>query len=154
MIKLSSRATWFHKRGFPILWFGILASVTLGALSDPGAHQPLFLVAPLIMAVFGYIMFKKLVWDLADEVYDCGDSLIVRKSGEEERIPLSNIMSVSSSTYMNPQRVTLRLVRPGRFGQDVAFAPTRPLTLNPFAINPLVEDLIVRVDRARSQRTG
>jgi hypothetical protein len=95
---------------------------------------------------------KKLFWDLADEVYDCGDSLLIRNRGEEERVSLSNIMNVSISPVMNPPRVTLRLVTPSKFGNEVAFLPIVGFTLNPFAKNQVVEDLIVRVDQARSKR--
>lgn len=112
------------------------------------------LVGPLIMAVFGFIIMKKLVWDLADEVDDGQDFLLVRNRGEEEQVPLSNIMNVSSTVFMNPPRVTLRLVTPGKFGQEITFTPTAGFRFNPFARNPIVEDLIVRVDRARSKRAA
>jgi hypothetical protein len=97
---------------------------------------------------------KKLVWDLMDEVHDCGDSLLIRNGSEEEIIPLSNIMNVSASTNTNPPRITLRLVRPGRFGTDVAFSPQSRMSFNPFAKNLVAEDLIVRVDQARLRRAG
>lgn len=90
--------------------------------------------------------------DLADEVYDCGDSLLIRNRSKEDTIALSNIMNVSASTYMNPPRVTLRLVTPSKFGSEVAFSPIVGFTLNPFAKNRVTENLIVRVDQARSRR--
>jgi hypothetical protein len=153
--KISSRVTVFHKRIFPLLWFGFLAFF-LVALVFNGAMQkaPMIVLAPLVMAVFGYVLMKKLVWNLADEVYDGGDSLLVRIRGEEEMIPLSNIMNVSASPSANPQTITLRLVTPGKFGSDVAFSPVTGWTLNPFARNPVADDLIVRVDAARSRRRG
>lgn len=154
MKKISSGFTAFHKKIFPLVWFGFLAffvvtAVTGGAVRD---GQWMFLVMPCFMAIFGFFLMKKLVWDLVDEVHDCGDSLLVRKGSDEERIPLSNIMNVSASTNMSPQRITLRLVRPGRFGVDVSFSPQSQVSFNPFAKNPLVDDLIVRVDRARLNR--
>ncbi len=106
------------------------------------------------MAVVGFVVMKKLVWDLADEVYDGGDFLLVKNRGEEDRVLLSNIMNVSVSTNMNPPRITLRLVAPGRFGDEVSFSPASSFTLNPFARNQIAEDLIVRVDKARSARTS
>jgi len=57
--------------------------------------------------------------------------------GVEEDIPLSN-----------------RLVTPGKFGTELSFSPIRRFWLNPFAKNPFGEDLIVRVDRARSRRVS
>jgi hypothetical protein len=46
--------------------------------------------------------------------------------------------------------VTLRLGHAGRFGNEIAFMPASSFSFNPFAKNPIVDDLIVRVDRARS----
>jgi hypothetical protein len=63
-------------------------------------------------------------------------------------------MNVSASTNMNPPRITLRLVQPGKFGSELAFSPTMSFTLNPFAKSGVAEDLIVRVDKARSRRAA
>ena len=148
------------KRGFPILWFGFLVAFVLVVLvsSIQKGAQPedlFFLIGPLFMSVFGYVVMKRLIWDLVDEVYDHGDYLVVRNRGDEARIDLADIMNVSVSTFMNPQRVTLRLVRRSRFGHEISFSPARPFTLNPFASmarNEIAENLMVRVDQARSRR--
>lgn len=153
MTKISSKYLFFFKRGFPLFWFGFLAIfVGLGLMERAYEKDVMFLVVPCVMAVFGYFLMKKLVWDLVDEVYDCGDSLLIKNHGEQDRVLLSNIMNVSASTNMNPPRVTLRLVNPGRFGPEISFSPVAPFAFNPFAKNPVAEDLIVRVDRARSKR--
>jgi hypothetical protein len=154
MKKISSGWITFYKRMFPLLWFGGLASfavsgVTRGAVAE---GEWMVVAMPFLMAAFGFVLMKKVIWDLADEVEDYGASLLVRKSGEEERISLSNIMNVNASTNMSPQRITLRLARPGRFGTEVAFMPPMWFSFNPFAKNPVAEDLIVRVDRARRER--
>ena len=155
MVKISSGSTGFYKRIFPVIWFGflilfIVQSVLQGEYAN--ARWP-SLVLPLIMMVFGYFLMKNMVWDLMDEVHDGGDFLLVRKGGEEERVPLSNIMNIDAHTNMNPPRVTLRLVKPGRFGPEITFSPPRrfSFSFNPFAKHPLVEDLLVRVDKARRQ---
>ena len=151
MKKISSGSTGFYKRLFPLAWFGFLLVFVGIALSknEYGPDRWLFVVVPVFMAVFGFLLMKNLVWDLADEVHDGGDFLLVRKGGEEERVPLSNIMNVNASTNMNPQRITLRLVKPGKFGSEVAFALPSRFSFNPFARHPVAEDLIVRVDKAR-----
>ena len=51
---------------------------------------------------------------------------------------------------MNPPRIVLRLVSPGKFGSEVAFFPQRSFTFNPFAKIPIAEDLIGRVYRAHA----
>jgi len=140
----------FYKKVFPIAWFGFIAVFILTAAVR---RQSLIILAgPLFMAVFGFFMMKNLLWDLVDEVYDCGDFLLIRNHGDEENVALSNIMNVSATTAVNPPCITLKLVTPGKFGQEIAFSPVTQFTLNPFAKNQIVEDLIVRVDQARSKR--
>jgi hypothetical protein len=153
IVKRISANNAFQRKIFPVLWFGVLAIVFVGmALGRVYRQAPFALFVPIGMAVFGYFLMKNLIFDLVDEVYDDGDFLLVRKGMEEERVALSNIMNVSASSMTNPPRVSLRLVTPGKFGQEIVFSPIRPFTLNPFAKNPVAEDLIVRVDQARSHR--
>lgn len=153
MTRISSRWTVVAKRVFPTLWFGFLAFfIVVGIVNGAGAKDMIFFVIPIVMAGFGVFLMRKLVWDLADEVYDCGDGLLVRNRGEEELVSLSNIMNVSVSTYVNPPRISLRLITPGKFGSDVAFSPVTGFRLNPFAKNRVAEDLILRVYQATSRR--
>jgi hypothetical protein len=153
--KLSSARTRFQKRIFPVIWFGFLAfflAITL--TTGVAAINPVAVVVPLVMGVFGYFLFRHLVFDLVDEVYDCGDELLVRNGGVEERLPLSNIINVSATMMVNPPRITLRLDRPGRFGPEIAFSPVTRFGFRLFARNPIAEDLILRVDRARVKRAA
>ena len=53
---------------------------------------------------------------------------------------------------MNPQRITLRLVKPGRFGPEISFTPVTRFGFNRFAKNPVAEDLMVRAYEARTRR--
>lgn len=117
-----------------------------------GEMGPIFILGPLAMMAFGYFLFRKLFWSLVDEVYDCGDSILVRNKGREERISLSNVINVSESSLTNPPRIELRLDKPGRFGNEIAFSPEVPWGINPFARSKVGEDLIVRVDQARRKR--
>ena len=86
MKKLTSKSTFFNKKVFPLFWFGFLGvfflTSLLGHLEENGPPV-MFLIAPLFMAIFGYFIMKKYVFDLADEVYDEGESLLFRKKGKE-----------------------------------------------------------------------
>jgi hypothetical protein len=151
MNRISSKVTFFQKRIFPVFWFGFLAVfVAVGIFSGVARSNPVFLVVPCAMAIFGYALMRFLLWDLADEVTDYGSYLLVRRGSVEDRVDLANIMNISSSVLVNPPRVTLRLISPGKLGKEIVFSPIRPFTLNPFARNAIVEDLIERVHRARS----
>jgi hypothetical protein len=153
-MRISSALTPFYKRAFPLLLFGIVVVVVTAVLQDEAAQGtlPFFAMPILLMGTVWFFVFRKLIWDLVDEVEDHGDYLIVRNRGEEERIALTNIMNISASSFINPPRVTLRLVKPGRFGSEVTFSPTKRFTLNPFARHPVVDELIERTHRARSRQ--
>lgn len=149
---LSSRWTFFYKRIFPLIWFGFIAFGAIFALSVDRAHfDPLILLGPAMMAVVGYVIMRGFIFDLADEVLDAGNALVIRKSGNEARIALADIINVDCATFANPPRITLTLRTPCRFGRRIAFSPPsgRLLRFNPFAPNPIGEELIDRIDRAR-----
>jgi hypothetical protein len=154
VLRISSGSTWIHKKAFPIAWFGFLAVFVVAVIvSGAAAESPMFVVVPVAMGGFGFVLFKQLLGGLVDEVLDDGDCLVVRNRGEEDRIALADIMNVNASTHTNPARITLRLRYESRFGSEISFSPAMPFTLNPFnRANPVAEDLIVRVDRARSER--
>jgi hypothetical protein len=149
MTRISSKMTFLQKRVFPVIWFGFLAVFIVVALSVGGSGANVLpgMVAPAVMAVIGFVIMKKLVWDLVDEVWDSGDALVVRNGGQEERIALADIMNVSYSAMSNPQRTTLTLRRPSSFGDKVTFCAKTSFI--PFASNPTIDELIRRIDAAR-----
>jgi hypothetical protein len=150
--RISSRYTFIVKKVFPVLWFGFLVIMLSIVVIGTGVTFLPGLLVPVLLAVFGFFLMKRLVWDLVDEVYDCGDFLLVRNRAKEDSVALSNIMNVNASLLLSPPRITLRLVNPGKFGKEIAFSPIRRLTLNPFAKDQVSEELMFRVDQARSKR--
>ena len=149
MEQISSRSTFLYKRIFPVFWFGLLGVfVAVGLVGDSHAKMPaMLLFVPLLMVVFGLVLMKKLIWDLADEVVDAGDRLIVRFGNEQEQIPLANIISLDYQYMTSPPRVTMTLRTPCRFGDKIAFRP--PLRFVPLARSAVIGGLIQRVDAAR-----
>lgn len=159
MQRLSSADTVFYKRIFPVLWFGLL--LVVGAIvwlqpGGPGKAPPReILVVPPFMMVFGYVLMRRLVSDLVDEVWLDGDQVVVVQRGERTRIPLLQVMNVNATTMVNPPRVTLMLRQPSaRLGEAVSFVPAGPRGfLSGFRPNPVAVDLIRRIDALR-QRTA
>lgn len=149
MKKLTSKSTFINKRIFPVIWFGILALIVVKSFSVEGANRPdpMFIVIPVLMAVFGYFIMKKLVFDLIDEVYDEGDSLLFKNSGKQVRVNLRDIKNVSYQYMINPPRVTLNLRHETALGKELSFSP--PISFIPFKKNKDIEELIDRIDRAR-----
>lgn len=117
------------------------------AVSLSGWDSPPVLIAPILITVIGYFVFKKLIWDLVDEVWDDGDTLIIRNRNQEERVALWEISNVSYSIFVNPPRVTILLRRPSIFGKEISFSP--PATFWPFSRSPIVVELIERIDAKR-----
>jgi len=149
--RISSRQTFFLKRIFPVLWFGVvvlsLAAGLAGARAGKAVPAPVFIV-PLLLFVVGYAVIRRLVHDLADEVFDEGDALRVRFGSDEERIALADIINVGYTQFVNPPRITLTLRQPGRFGREVSFSPPQSF-FAPFVRNRLASELIERVEAAR-----
>jgi hypothetical protein len=153
MKKISGQSTFYYKRVLPVLLFALPLFFLYLALFASPVRPPLFaFLPPLLLVPFVYLLMRKLIWDLADEVWDGGDHLVVKIGDQSESVPLSNIMNVSASTLVNPPRITLRLVNAGRFGQEISFSPLRNSMLNPFARNLVADDLIERVHRAKPLR--
>ena len=153
MKKISGQSTTYYKRVLPALLFAAPLLFLFLALFVMPVRPPLLtLLPPLLLVPFFYLLMRKLIWDLADEVWDGGDHLVVKIGDQSESVPLSNIMNVSASTLVNPPRVTLRLVNAGRFGKEISFSPPRNSFLNPFARSAVVDDLIERVHRAKPFR--
>jgi len=149
--RISSRFTTFHKRIFPAIPLVGAAALFLGDIFKNGVIAGTTLLGPFLMGIVSLgIGFR--VWDLVGEVYDCYDHLLVRNRGLEEAIPLSNVMNVSASVTPNYPRITLRLAEPCAFSREIAFWPATEFSLNPFSRSSFVDELIDRVDRARSKR--
>ncbi len=156
MKKISTPYT-FSLKIFPFVFFGFLAFLFFLLLIN-GAYEksPMFLVAVGVVAVFGFYYTKMSRRDLVDEVYDCGDYLLVRKRGEEDTVPLSNIINVNFSTDQRgvAARITLRLASPGKFGTEISFAPPPQIYMSFPSRNEVAEDLLARADKARSGQSA
>ena len=150
MKKISTPYT-FSFKVFPFLYFGFIGVfIAMAWMSGAWEKQPGFLAIPCVMAVGGYFFMKAALTDLVDEVFDCGDFLLIKKGGKEERIPLSNIINVNFAMNQKPARISLTLAKPGRFGSPISFALPPKIYLHPVPHSDVAEDLIVRAHAARS----
>jgi hypothetical protein len=79
---------------------------------------------------------------------------LVKKRGEEDTVPLSNIINVNFSTFRRGERprITLTLSSPGKFGTEISFAPP-PNIIFPRR-NEIAEDLLARAHKVRSEHAG
>ena len=151
MKKLSAGSTFFYKRIFPAIWFGFIVFFVLTALfaghNNKSSDMIMISISAIFMAAIGYFMMKYLVFDLMDEVYDEGFSLLFKNKGKTVRINLSDIKNVSYTVVLNPPRVTISLRHKTEFGDEISFSP--PASLIPFKKNQDIVELIDRIDSAR-----
>ncbi len=152
MRRISSGWTFYYKRVFPAFALGFLVLfLGISLFTVPWSTQAAlpFVIIPVVMMGFGYLLMRKLVFDLVDEVLDDGDALVVKNRRQEERIPLVDIKNVSYTVLISPPRVTLSLRRPTIFGNQVTFCP--PVRFVPFATSSIINELIERIDSARER---
>jgi len=147
-IRLSSRLTKFVVRILPACFLALVGILIVGAAIAGRDIASLLLLLPLLGV---YLLIRSEASNFADEVFDCGDSLVVRKGTVEDRIPLQDIGSVRASRFSNPERITLQLSRHCKFGREVAFIPVA--RWHPFARHPVARELNVRINRAIRHET-
>jgi hypothetical protein len=161
MRRLSSSTTFFYKRIFPLLWVGfvlIVSGLQLWAVQHARPNvssQPPFplLLLPLFMVGVMFLLYRKLLHDLLDEVWLDGDWLVVKNRGEQIRVALRDVMNVNATTMTNPRRITLMLRTDSRFGRNLTFTPASPRGfLSGFKPDPIATELITRVDALRQER--
>jgi hypothetical protein len=154
MRQISSQMTWWHKKGSPAFFFGIIAVVTVEFIPEVirGRVSGEVLFIPAIMTIFGYLMMRWLVFPLMDEVWIDGDDLIVRNWGEEERFPITNIIDVEGSYMVNPEHIGIILEPPSRFGKWIRFAA--PIRLFRFSTHPIARELAERSGCFDRKRAG
>lgn len=158
--RISSAATFFHKRVFPAIWFGFVGVWVIDAayiilikdhFGAPMLVVSFLLMVALFMCALGYLIMSRLIFGVMDEAWDGGDAIIVRNRGQTERIPLTDIVHVTYPGQIRPSRATLILKQPCRFGNEVSFFPPREglLALVYPGESTVIVDLIRRVGAAR-----
>lgn len=152
MRKISSSMTVWHKRLFPAIWFGMFALYFLFALQ----HRPLQPVALAIgpaMMLFGFLVMRTYVWDLADEVLDYGDRLVIRKGALRQTLPLREVAQLQITRNTNPIRLTLTPAAPGVLGDKIVFVPLFAYaSWVPFIRHPLGKELEDRIAALKQNR--
>jgi hypothetical protein len=128
MQRLSSRLTYFHTRVFPAIWFGSLAAGEAFLLVESiASKQPwlaLFAIPPALFALFGIYVFRRYVFDLADEAWLEDHQVRVVRRGQQTTIEMFTVNAVETRLWRNPPRVTLVLRTPcAPFGGRVSFIP-------------------------------
>ena len=156
MRRLSSTMTVFYKRIHPVIWLLFLMLPLLALRNVPTrSGYPLWpsFVPTLMIFVIGFVLYRKLISDLVDEVWLDGDQLLVKNRGQQARTALADVININASTLTNPRRITVMLRTDSRFGRHVTFIPASPIGfMSAFKPDPIATDLIERVDAIRQER--
>jgi hypothetical protein len=128
--------------------------VTIPAIFKPDRTEVIpAIFFPLFFGIVGYLVMKMFIFHLVDEVYDCGDSILVRNKGCEARFALSDFRTIGYTGVMNPPTIILALREPSvDFGNEITFIP--PFRWWPYSMHPIAKDLMVRVYEARREENA
>ena len=126
---------------FPIFWFGAFMFLSMNVFGDPtlsndGGY------ALIAIAIVGCVVSRMLAFKLMDEVYDEGDSLLVRRKEHEQRIYLHQVNKVST----NNAWINLKTTSEGEIGNKVSFVLTPRLFH--FTNHPYFVELKERIESA------
>jgi len=150
MKRLSTKGIYIYKRILPAFWFGLIIILTISSLGvgrNSGVSLSL-LIMPILMGVLGYLLMKHNIFNLIDEVYDEGGSILFRNGLKEVRIPLSEIKSISYVTWSNPPRVTTCVRHETQLGRELTFCPSAPFV--PSGKNRDIQNLIGRIEKQQA----
>jgi len=146
---LSSRMTYFYKRIFPVVWIMAFAFLTV-FLWIGGCRGTAELKWVALISLIGGSIFLRWFAVRLKTVTLQGDHLVVSDYRSEEPVSLLEIEEVKETRLWNPQLIKLRLVRPGRWGNEIVFIA--PLGFRfVFSDHPLVKEL---QDMIRKKQRG
>jgi hypothetical protein len=104
----------------------------------------------VLVAFFGYFLWKLPIHRLADSVVDCHDHLVARRRWTQESIPLASVAAAQVSTGLGVHRITIRLRVPSRLGQEIEFLPQASLWSSLSGVQQVASDLRDRANRANA----
>jgi hypothetical protein len=141
MRQISKRsASWEKQVGplcFLVLWLACSLFVGYGAVQQGRGISIVW--GPLAFGILGFALLKFWAGSFVDKVWIDGHDIVVLNHGVEDRIPLTNVSSVSGTTLLNPEWITLELNSRSAIGDQISFMP--PIRLRRFSENPLVREL-------------
>ena len=97
----------------------------------------------LLVAGGGFFLFER---QLADEVQDLGDALLVMRGDLQKRFSLAEVECIDRRGFGNGRYFTLRLRKAEPFGERINFRPARGIG------EPEREELNQRIANARGPR--
>lgn len=117
-------------------------------MEDNGNKVWLFL-GLLVLGFLIYIIWRAFLMDLADEVFDCGEYLLIRKDGKDIRVKLGHISRFYYSYFSNPPFVIVSVSASGRGGDKKQYKFNVPFNWGFGQPDPEIRKLEKRIIGAR-----
>jgi hypothetical protein len=151
LISKKGMAFYYKVSPYIFLGFGIFAIFFIASTAD-NLSDVIPVIIFFLVAIFVLKLFVK---DFVEEVYDCGDFLLIKNRNTEEKIPFKNMKNVTHRFQRGGELlITLHLLYPGQFGSRITFiSTTAGVSRNPFKTPLIVEELMQRVRTAESGAT-
>ena len=137
----------------PVIWLGggTIAAIVAGVVlrNEPDFEPGTLVFVMLVQLTLSYLYIELFIFCLADEVWDCGDSLLIRNGGTEARVRMSDVSHVEYNTFFKPPRIAIvspDLPEPIR---QIVFMPPSRLHMRR-AVHPVAEDLLRRAKDANN----
>jgi hypothetical protein len=137
---------------FDVVWLSFMTVWTFVAVvASIMSHLALGVIAVGAGAFFWAIGFHSLRgdWRLADEVFDAGDTLLVRKGSAEARIAFSDIRSIDERKFTRSPRVLLNMIQPNLMGSQISFIPRNSFRTSLGLEQSIADSLRARVSSSK-----
>jgi len=147
MQAISFKKTTLFRRGVWLSAAALIAFIAAPAALDGQLWRnplPSAIAIGLLCAALVYFFWKTQIHRLADEVWDCKDSLKVRRGRLEEIIPLSNVSGAEVVSRGGFHRITVRLRERSKLGRQIEFLPQASLWSSLPAIKSVALNLTER----------
>ena len=141
MKTISSSATFFVKRVFPIVWITVWGAITvttfLIAPLDPSTNNLQWGALTAALITSSAIIWLSLT---AKVVQMNGSHLYVSNYRREIQIPFSDVERVTETFFFGPKLITVILKSPTEFGTRIRFLP-EDILFDAFRSHPIVKEL-------------
>ncbi len=139
-----SGSSFIFKFLFPAIWLGIVLSILISSSKTNLLEN---IGVAIFIFVFGFFFFKYSSWDLADSVYDKGNSLLFKKGKHEQIVKIKDIIRIDNVIFGYPERIIVNSSIDGPIGKKLVFSP--PLRIKFFNQSPVIKELINRIESAK-----
>ena len=153
MVKISRDDISGISKAFSFVGVGILFLVVVGLTYQTISDQTFGFVP-----IAAFIFFVIFTWvsisfslSLADEVYDDGNKLLIKRPQEDQELLLRDIEFLEDNAFSRPPHIKIKLLYGGKFGSVVRFVPIN--STSPFKFySEIARDLSKRIEDAKYEK--